>query len=95
MKSVFVVTLVNVNQRTGVALWINFECGYGSIAELTAALNDGDLVAGEALYTSRLPDEPDAVEVMSRRPYALGRRGIASIELPRVRFVEYGDADPA
>lgn len=88
MKSIFRVTMTSVNQRTHEPYWINFECDHETVASLTSDLNEGKLVLGDSLRTARSGEE-GVLEITSRKTVALGRPGIALIETPSFRFVEY------
>lgn len=85
---VYRVTLTTRHPTTGVPFFINFECGFPSLADLVADLNDGLVVTGEALFC-KPGSEKNVFEVTKRKPFALGRNGVAHIEPPDVRFVEY------
>lgn len=92
MRYVYLVTLAEPHPATAKFKFFNFECGKASLGELTDALNRGDIVAGENLITRRSL-EFGVVEVLHRQPFALRLAAIASVEMPRVRFVEHEAAE--
>ncbi|MBX3579990.1 MAG: hypothetical protein KF723_22530 [Rhizobiaceae bacterium] len=94
MKNVFRVTTTSINPRTQTAYFVNFECTYPTLDLLVSDLNDGKIIMGETLSTKAVAGERGLHEVVHRRPYALAKGGIASIETPHVRFVEYEDEAP-
>lgn len=89
---VYRVTLTTRSPRTREPYFINFECDMPSVSDLIAALNTGRLVEGEALFT-RKDAEARAFVVWKRKPFALGRNGVAHIEPPDVSLIEYVEAD--
>lgn len=85
--TVFRVTLTTKNGQTGFPNWVNFECHYCDLHDLTFSLNEGRIVEGTVLRTKR-SEEPGIFNIIGRKPYALGRPGVASIEMPDAVFVE-------
>lgn len=74
--------------------FFNFECDADSVETLAKRLSDGAIVSGNHLVTRRVMTGDDAgkYEVFDRRPVAIGKTGVSSIEVPWVAFVEYADA---
>ena len=76
----------------GRTVFVNFECGYQDFDALLDDLNRGDLIAGTMLLTRRAREDVDSrlsFEVFGRRPYAISKQGIGTIEVPvGLRFVE-------
>lgn len=89
MASVFRVILPGTNPRTGAVMFVNFECRYPTLDLLVSDLNDGTIVMGSSLFTRKSREEKGVLEVVDRTPYAIGRAGVARIETPVFRFVEY------
>lgn len=94
MSAVYRIIQPELNPRTGLPFFLNFECRYPTIDLLAADLNDGAIVVGTKLIT-RKGDEPGLLEVVDRRPCAIAQAGVARIETPTVRFVEWVDDDEA
>ena len=90
---VYRVTLTSRHRQSGEPVFVNFECGHRSLFDLVRALNEG-VVVGEALFCTATP-ERGTFEVKKRKPFALGRNGVAHIEPPDGRIVEYREADHA
>lgn len=89
--SVFRVTLTTRNPHTREPHFVNFECFSQSMDDLVARLNGGRLVAGHSLVT-RKTDEDGVFEVIGRKPITIGVAGVAHIEIPTLRFVEFEEA---
>lgn len=65
----------------------NFECDIPSIEELVRRLNERELLIGS--WVSSMKGEADDERIITgRRTIAIGRNGIASIELVTTRFRE-------
>ena len=86
-KNIFRVLHPAINNKTGRQYFTLFECDYASIDELAAALSKGWVIGGVKLLIRR--GEGNETEVYGREPFALAAAGVASIVLPRDRFVEY------
>jgi len=89
MRSVFRVILPGTHPKTGALMFVNFECSYPTMDLLVSDLNDGQIICGSSLFTKKSKEERNALEIISRVPYAIGKAGIARIETPVFRFVEY------
>lgn len=94
-RCIFRVTLAQEDGAAGQhrLWWTNIELPFDSIEAIVAQLNAGYVVVGDRLSVRKVG--PGELEVTGRRPIALGARGVASIEVPRVRFVEYEEEDAA
>lgn len=86
--NVFTFWVPGINQKTGFQNYAHVECEYDSVEEIVARLNEGRIVSGSALFT-KAGAERGEYEVIDRKPWAVGRHGVARIEIPRARFVEY------
>lgn len=91
---VFRIVLTTRNPRTQEPFFVNFECDAGSLEELTARLNTGELVSGHKLDTHK-SSEPGVFTVVGRSPFALSYKGVAHCELPTGRFVEFEEVADA
>lgn len=85
---VYRVTLTTRHPKTHLPFFINFECQQSSLEALADALNSGSVVVGEALFC-KADTEKNVFEVVKRKPFAIGRNGVAHIEPPDVHIVEY------
>ena len=86
--SVFRITLTTRNPHTREPHFVNFECASPSMEDLVVRLNGGRLVAGHSLVTRKMAEEA-AFEVIGRKPITIGCAGVAHIEIPAFRFVEF------
>lgn len=87
-KTVFRIVTPGIHPRTGAPFFINFETDISTIDLLTSDLNDGQLLLGYRLIT-RFTSEQGVLEVVGRDPVSIRLDGVARIEQPSVRFVEY------
>lgn len=77
---IFRITLPKLNPKTGDLNFWNFECDARSVPELAARLNDEHVVVGKRLRT-RGTGRDQPFEVFAREEVAIGRRGVAFIEI--------------
>ena len=82
--------LTNRMNAKGQKIFINFGCRFPTIEALVDELNKGKAVYGFNLRTEwARDDEGECLKVIAKEPYGVTPAGIAAVELPCHRYVEF------
>lgn len=94
MSSVYKIWTERRNAN-GEPIFLHFECDVPTIEQFVHALNDGKLILGAQLWVrSAKDDDGSCLEIIRRKVIAIGKAAVASVEIPRDRFVSFEEASP-
>jgi len=92
MSSVFKIWTDRRNSH-GEPIYLHFECDVATIEQFVHCLNEGKLIIGAQLWVRPAKDDDGpCLEINRRKVIAIGRAAVASVEIPRYRFVQFEEA---
>lgn len=86
MTKVFRITTTSRN-ASGQMIFVNLECDFDDVGDIVGALEDGEFVVGERLFT-RHGTAPGVMEIFRRDTYAVSKSGVSAVEESNIKFID-------